>query len=148
MGHQCEFTIAQLTGAREMRHTCGRTSLCLTERGRTPPVKYGVTDPQLTGYRRDMTRFDEKCSLCEPQGGNRAKMSKSGDRFVNKRGNLSNKDAKKMQKQKKFEEIRRIGQIWGNRALPRHADTTFIALLGLVPSTEVVQRISVVITTF
>ena len=46
-----------------------------------------------------------------------------------------------MQKQKKFEEIRRIGQIWGNRALPRHDDTTFIALLGLVPSTEVVQRI-------
>ena len=119
---KCEFTIAQLTGgAGEVRHTWKSVPLCLTERGGSPPVKYGVTDPQLTGYSRDMTRFDEKCSLCEPLGEHRAKMSKSA-RFVNKRGNLSNKDAKKMQKQKKFEEIRRIGQIWGNRALPRHLD--------------------------
>ena len=97
-----------------MRHTWKSVPLCLTERGGSPPVKYGVTDPQLTGYSRDMTRFDEKGSLCEPLGGNRAKMSKRA-RFVNKKGEFVKQRCKKRCKSKrsskKFEELAKFGKI-------------------------------------
>ena len=66
-----------------------------------PPVKYGVTDPQLTGYRRDMTRFDEKCSDCVIAiiWGKWANMAKSA-RFANKKGEIVKQRCKKDAKAK------------------------------------------------
>ena len=141
-----------------MRHTWKSVPLCLTERGGSPPVKYGVTDPQLTGYSRDMTRFDEKCSLCESLGGNRAKMSKSA-RFVNKKGEFvkqrCRKRCKSKRSSKKFEELAKFGKIERCHVISTNiycfaglspfyrSGPKNIAKLGLVPSTEVVQRISI-----